>query len=142
MARTYAVQDEVDRQVSPLLEEFDVQLANQQALVDGYRFVSPAVVAHGALTELAGTGMSRYRAWRDQVDGFHAAWQEFFLPRIFRGELLTAADYSAIPRFRFEEPGEGLVAGRVGLAVVAVGASALVLLLLAGWRLRRMEVAG
>ncbi|MEZ4455262.1 MAG: DUF3526 domain-containing protein [Gemmatimonadales bacterium] len=106
-ARTYAVCRMAGLPGVPAgRERFDVQVANQQALVDRYRFVSLAVVTHGVLADLAGTGMARYRAWREQVDWYHAA--AGLLPAEFsRGELLTAADYPAILQF-------GCGAGRSG----------------------------
>lgn len=142
MSRTYAVQDEVDRQIAPVLARFDEQLVRQQQLAERYRFLSPAVLTHAALTDLAGTGAPRYRAWLDQVLGFHHRWQEFFVPRAFRRQWLTPADFDAIPRFSYQAEPDSAVRGRVAIGLLGLAIPTVALLLLAGTRIRRFEVAG
>lgn len=142
MSRTYAVQDEVDRQVAPVLAQFDTQTGKQQALAERYRFLSPAVVAHTALSDLAGTGAPRYRDWLEQVLGFHKSWQDFFIPRAFRREWLTRADFEAIPRYQYRAEPESAVWGRVLVGLLGFAIPTAALVLFAGARLRRFEVAG
>jgi ABC-2 type transport system permease protein len=142
MSRTYAVQDEVDRQVAPLLARFDEQLDKQQLLVERYRFASPAIVAYSALTDIAGTGTGRYRDWQRQVGAFHQRWQDFFIPRAFRRQWLTAADYPAIPRFQYAEEPTNRTTGRVAAGLAALLIPAALLWLVALTRLKRLEVAG
>jgi ABC-2 type transport system permease protein len=141
MARTYAVQDAVDRQVAPLTLQFDQQVARQQALVERYRFLSPAVTVAVALGDVTGTGPERYRYWREQVDRFHAVWQEFFLPRIFTRRLLTREDYAVLPAFEYQEEPDARMERRVLASSLGVILPALIILALAGIRLRRVRVA-
>jgi ABC-2 type transport system permease protein len=75
-----------------------------------------------ALSDIAGTGLARYRRFRDQVAAFHRDWQAFLLPKIFQRALLTRADYDAMPRFSYrEEPDRDvsrrLLGGLAGLLV-------------------------
>ncbi|MBX3147807.1 MAG: DUF3526 domain-containing protein [Gemmatimonadales bacterium] len=142
MSRTYAVQEEVDRQLAPLADRFDEQLGRQHALAARYQLASPALVASFALADLAGTGPARYRHWRDQVASYHETWQEFFIPRAFRREWLDASIYPAIPRFAYTEESHSAVLGRVGVALLVLLLPTVLLALYAAPRLRRYQVAG
>lgn len=53
-AQHLTVQAEVSRAVEPGRRRFDAQLARQQTAVGRWRFLSPAIAAHEALTDLAG----------------------------------------------------------------------------------------
>jgi ABC-2 type transport system permease protein len=74
-ARAYTVQDAVERQVAPLLERFDEQLRRQHAVINWARFLSPSILAQGALQDIAGTGKARYAAYNGQIDAFHRQWR-------------------------------------------------------------------
>ena len=119
-------EQEVFEAVSPTIEKFDSQVEEQQATVAKWRFISPAIAAHEALTDLAGTGYWRYRAFREQVEGYEKAITDHFHDKVHRGDGFTLNDYPLVPQFQFEEPdndewtsraGVG-IAGILGLAVV------------------------
>jgi len=97
------VQNEVSRAVEPVRQKFDAQLARQQAAVSRWRFLSPAIAAQEALTDLAGTGYWRHRAFREQVTAFKQTVADFYTPKIHRRETMTAADLDRWPRFQFRE---------------------------------------
>ncbi len=106
-AQHLTVQSEVGRAVEPARLRFDTQLARQQTAVSRWRFLSPAIAAHEALTDLAGTGYWRHRAFREQVGGLQQAVSDFFTPRIHKREPITIDDLDNLPRFQFrEEPAE------------------------------------
>ena len=113
MTRSYAIREEVEQTMAPVLEAYDEQLLKQQAQVDRLRFLSPAIVTQEALNDVAGTGLARYRHFLGLVDDFHARWRDFFVPKVFAKEQLTAEDYDALPEFRFEEEPAPVVRGRV-----------------------------
>ena len=112
-AEHLTVQSEVRRAVEPVREKFAAQLARQQTAVIRWRFLSPAIATHEALTDLAGTGYWRYRAFREQVDGLRQAVSAFFTPRIHKREPITMADFDQLPRFEFREELAGVWMGRV-----------------------------
>ncbi len=102
------------REVSePLLYEFDAQLGKQQDMVDRYRFLSPAVAAYEAMSDLAGTGLRRYRHFIDQVYEFHEERRNFFYPKVMSETRMKEADFDLIPRFEWKEEDSGAVAGRI-----------------------------
>jgi ABC-2 type transport system permease protein len=140
--RFYAMRQENQRRVLPELERFEEQLARQQGLINRYRYLSPAVVMQESLNDIAGAGAARQRAFVEQARDFIDEWQRFFVPLVFRRATLRAADYDAIPRFRFQEESTIAVARRM-----AVGMAGLIIpTLIIGWvalaRLRRYPLIG
>jgi ABC-2 type transport system permease protein len=134
-----ATNTEIERRVRPVLDTFERQQANQQAMVGALRVLSPALLMQDALNDIAGTGTARHRAFVAQVGRFHEDWRGYFVPRIFRGDRL--ATLSDLPRFTFaEEPGSTLIA-RVAVSLLVLCGAA-VAIGVAGLRaLRRYPVA-
>jgi len=137
-AQHLTVQSEVGRALDPVREKFDRQLALQQADVGRWRFVSPAIAAHEALTDLAGTGYWRHRAFREQVNDFKKTVADFYTPKIHRRETLTLPDYERLPRFAFREEPAGVWLGRVGAGLAGMLA---LTGLLGAWTWRRLRPA-
>lgn len=132
----YLVGRDTDREIETLIDRFDAQLAGQQALVDRWSWLSPAIVANEALTALAGTGSSRYLRFRRQVSHYHLQWKEFFEPRLLHGLAMSEGDLRALPRFGWAElPPEELWKAVRRSAVQL----SLPLLLLALWARRRLR---
>jgi ABC-2 type transport system permease protein len=126
--RYLTAEQDIERRVAPVLDRYDSALLAQQRMVSSLRFLSPAVAMQEALNDIAGTGLARHRRFLGQAWSFAEATKAFFLPRIFRRETLTEADYDALPQFRFveEQPGDVLRRvvpgiGWIFLATVAVG---------------------
>lgn len=122
---TYAVQMDVDKRTEPILERFEQAIGRQQGLVDQLRYLSPAVLAQGALNEFSGTGLARYRGFQRQAEEFHAGWQRYFFPKIFQRAKLTSAEIESLPRFAYQEEEWGAV-------LIRSSSLLLVLLILAG----------
>ncbi len=112
-ARTYAVQEAVDRQAQPVLTAYDEQLRKQQNLVKTVQFLSPAIVMQEVLNDISGAGNARYQHFLAQVRSYHADWQNYFIPRVFQKMKITATTYDAAPRFVWQEENTNHVAGRV-----------------------------
>ncbi len=136
--RLLSVQEELDQRIGPVVVRFREQLAAQQSLVDGLRFLSPALVLHEALVDVAGTGALRQARFDAQVDAFHHEWRAFFFDRVRAGQRLTSADYDALPAFAFVEEPVSSLALRVGGGVLGLVLPALVLLAWAATGLRRV----
>lgn len=134
------VERQVDEAMQPELDRFDAQLARQQALVARYSVLSPAAVAYEGITALAGTGQRRHAHFMKQIDAYHRAWKDFFLPRIEAGRAIAPADFAAMPVFRWHEEDPGVVRAQALRALLQLLAPTLLLLALAGWRLRRYRV--
>jgi len=113
-------QEEIRRSVDPVLEKFDKQLKQQQQTVGRWRFVSPAIVAHEALTDIAGTGYWRHHAFRNQVKEFKQAISDFYTPRAHRREPLVLADIDQMPIFEFDEEQDREWLARVGTGMAGI----------------------
>ncbi len=132
------VQSEVGNAVEPVRQKFAEQLAHQQTAVGRWRFLSPAIAAHEALTDLAGTGYWRHRAFREQVNTFKKTVADFYTPKIHLRQTLTLADYERLPRFTFREEPAGDWLGRVGAGLAGMLALTAVL---GAWTWRRLRPA-
>ncbi len=93
----------VEKAVRPLYDEFQAQLNRQEALVQRFQFVSPAIMMQLALSEISGTGANRYEHFLDQAHDFHATWKEHFTVRFLQRHPLTPADYDQFPAFNYRE---------------------------------------
>jgi ABC-2 type transport system permease protein len=113
-----AVNDEVERRVRPVIDRYEMQVANQQRVIDSLRFLSPAILMQGALNDIAGTGTERHSHYLRQVDAYHREWREYFVPKIFAKAAVT--DFDAVPRFDYREEATSAVAARVGVALAAL----------------------
>jgi ABC-2 type transport system permease protein len=124
--RNLAVQDDIARTVRPLERRHAAQLARQQAAVDRWRFVSPALAVHGALAALAGTDAARFRTFERAADGYATTLRDHFAVKVVAGATLTSGDVDAIPDFAWTGD-DGGFAGRALLdAGVLLALAALV----------------
>lgn len=103
LSRMMAVQDEVGRAMEPVKARFAQASLEQQREVERWRFASPAIAANEALTDLAGTGYWRHRAFQEQVDAFKEQLLAFYEPKFHKRQPIVAADLVDLPRFEFEE---------------------------------------
>jgi len=123
-AQHLTVQSEVSRAVEPVRQKFDEQLAQQQAAVNRWRFVSPAIAMHEALTDLAGAGYWRHRAFREQVNDFKKSVADFYTPKIHLRQALTLADFERLPKFAFREEPPAAWLNRTGTGLAGMFALA------------------
>ncbi len=137
-AQHLTMQSEVGRAVEPVRQKFDAQLARQQTAVGRWRFLSPAIAAHEALTDLAGTGYWRHRAFREQVGVLQQAVSAFFTPRIHKREPITMADFDQLPQFEFREESPGVWMSRAGAGLGGMIAWSA---FLAGWARLKLRPA-
>ena len=135
-----AVNDDVERRVRPVVNNYEQQIARQQRVIDSLQFLSPAILMQGALNDIAGTGTDRHRDYLAQVDAYHEEWRDYFVPKIFAKTQIT--DFAGVPRFQYLEESTGQVAARVALGVVGLVVPAALLSLWGLRRLRRFPVVG
>lgn len=135
--RALEVQETYQRTVAPVLAAFHDQLARQQGLVDGLRFVSPSIVLHEGLSDVAGSSVRRHQHFMRQVDALQEEQRRFFGERVRRGVALDASDYAAMPRFDFRDEAPGALAQRIGAGLLGLLGPTLLLIGLAVARFRR-----
>ncbi len=120
-ALSWAATDAVNRRLEEVTTEHDVRRAEQIALVRRYRFLSPALLAHEALTDAAGTGDARFARFQSQVRAFAGQWREFFVPAILASRQMDAGVLSDAPRFRFVDEEASGVARRAAAPLAVLG---------------------
>ncbi|WZO99306.1 DUF3526 domain-containing protein [Isosphaeraceae bacterium EP7] len=140
--QSLAVQDATEAGVAGVLSRFELQLVRQQALVDKFRFASPAIATLEALQDAAGTGAARYRHFLDQVEDFHGRWRDYFRPRILRREPIRTEDLGQLPSFSFREEPLAAVMARVGVGLLGLIVPTLIVGLLGRTAIRRFSVVG
>jgi ABC-2 type transport system permease protein len=128
--RGLAQQDEIDRRIGPILSAYRAAAERQQRLADRWRFMSPPLLVHDAVAELAGTTGPRYQRFAQQVDRYHASWREYFSPLVHAKTSLAVVHYNEAPRFAFEDEPAGAARARaLGLLSVTGGVGFLLLAL-------------
>ena len=131
-ARVVDVQEALARRSAPLLEAQQARARQRQEMLDGLRFLSPAIMVQLALEDVAGSGGTRHERFETQVAALHDAFRGFFVARVRAGEPLRAADVDVVPSMVFEEEAPAALLWRVttGLLGLLVGAG---LLLAIAW---------
>ncbi len=98
----FASQEMMEQSLSPLIEQFDTQLAKQSNWVNTWRFLSPAILFQSSFTELAGTSSRQYNEFKTGVKDFSISWREFFMPMVFENRMLTISDLELLPSFEYQ----------------------------------------
>ncbi len=139
--RDHPVQDEVGRAMEPVQQRFQDAVHAQQRVVDLWRFASPAIAAHEALTDIAGTGYWRHRAFQQQVNDFKDVVHGYYSPKFHKRVPLTKADVASFPRFTFVEEDASRWTARVATGVFGIAALALVAAIAAALRMSPRRLA-
>lgn len=132
----FMLQRDVEADIQKLLDRFDAQLEGQQALVDRWGFVSPAIIVHEGLAAIAGNSSQRYLHFQRQVATFHAAWKQFFEPKILEGKAMTEADFAAMPAWTWREEAPRRQASDLLARTIQLLALVLVVAGIGFWRLK------
>ena len=138
----FVIQREIEVAVRPLDQAFEARLKAQQEMARRLQFVSPALVAQQAFNDIAGTGVVRHWSFVEQARSFVSEWQDFMVEPLFNRRALTAAEFEALPRFRFREEAESSMLRRVMPGIVFLGGSGLLGVGVAIGRLRRYPIVG
>jgi len=103
----------IEKAVRPLYDNFQAQLNKQEALVQRFQYLSPAIMMQLALNEISGTNADRYEHFLHQVYDFHGEWKEYFSTKFLQRYPLKPADYDNFPAFQYSEEPFSTVVGRL-----------------------------
>jgi ABC-2 type transport system permease protein len=95
----FASVEVIQTAVKPVVSEYDAALEEQQRWVNQWRVLSPAVLLQNSLNELAGTSAAHYTNFRNQVIAFADTWRNYFIPRMFRNELMKPEELAGLPQY-------------------------------------------
>jgi ABC-2 type transport system permease protein len=124
----------------PLTEQFTAQLQRQQAFVNRFRFLSPALLMQEMLSEVAGTGQARYDDFLRQVDRYHQTWRAALNPLVARREIVAAAAFDGLPRYQYREEETGEIARRLLAPIAGLGLLTLLVGVLGFMAYRRTQI--
>lgn len=125
----------LDARLRPVFAVFDRRVRAQQDAADVLRFLSPALAAHGALLDVAGTGNRRWRTFEDTWIAYHARFTAFFFERVVSHRTMTVDDLAAVPAVpTIDEPARTLLAP----LLASLAAILLPGLLIGIWGMRRL----
>lgn len=125
------VEQELASRSEPILQELNEALNRRQELLNGLRFISPAILVQFALEDVAGSGAIRHQRFQEQADTFHQTYRDFFATRIQTQAPLSPKDLATLPQFTFVEEPTTKLLSRIGSALLALLLAALALLLYA-----------
>ncbi|MFO1206369.1 MAG: DUF3526 domain-containing protein [Burkholderiales bacterium] len=125
--------------IEPTLQRFQSAKAQRQRLVEGLRFLSPALVAQLAIEDLTGRSGERYATFEADLRAFHTEWSQFFIRRILSGGRMTAVDYDGLPRFVPSEAIPGAMLWRSAFGSAALLGLAALLMAVAFRRMARLD---
>jgi ABC-2 type transport system permease protein len=131
-----------ERRALPLVQEYQARLDEQQRLVDRLQFASPAVLFLESLNALAGTDRRRAREYTRQVEAFVDQWRLYSVPRSFRQQHMTPADFDSLPSFDFVEAPRTRAYAHATAATATLFLAALVIAMSAGRAIRSHRVTG
>ena len=97
----FLVTSTVDEATRPIVDDFESALQSRESAIGLFRFLSPAVAAHGLFNELAGTSARRHQDYLTQARNFKANYAELVGPNIVAKQPIDSGFYQAIPEFRF-----------------------------------------
>ena len=110
------IQSELDRRTAPIEQEFRKQLDQQQSVVNRLRYLSPAILVQESLSDIAGTGMTRFSVYRREADRYAEEWKAWVSDRILRGTKLHDEDYLSVPKFKMAATPTALLVPRLAAA--------------------------
>lgn len=128
----YARNEQLDLTLAPLVAQYEAAVVAREATVSRLNWLLPAVNALELFNGLAGTSAAAHRDYIRQIRAFHGRWNGFFLPKVFKSELLIPADYAQFPNWQFQSTASAFSIG-AGLLKLLLGV--LVLFGLGWWRL-------
>lgn len=99
----YLMARDVDQQIEELLANFDSQVAKQQTLANWLGILSPAILSHQGIADLAGTGVQRNLYFKNQINSYHNEWRSFFEPKVLNNLAMQVSDFEKLPRFVWQE---------------------------------------
>jgi ABC-2 type transport system permease protein len=128
--RAFAVSREVQDRLAPVRRGLREPLEAQQGWTRSWQWVSPALVLHHTLLELAGTGDPRLAAFEGAVEAYHGAWVSYFEPFLRANGRLTPGELEAAPRWDHaavaeKAPRTAMLPGLLGLLLFAGGVLAI-----------------
>ena len=111
-----------DREIRPLMAEFDETRARRFVLLERWSWLSPGMALAMTADRLAGIDAPRYARHVKAVNSYEDAWRAYFVPRVMSYRGLTAEHYDKLPMFEpvAIRPESAAWRGAMALSILAV----------------------
>lgn len=96
-----AAQQLIKEELAPVVNQYEAQLHKQQAWMDNFKWLSPAILAQESLNKMAGTSKEDYEGYRKQVIAFAAEWRAHFIPFLYNNQDFKKEDHAHLPSFNY-----------------------------------------
>lgn len=133
----YLVQREVEQSLAPIVQSFAAAEAAQQELRMALRWLSPRDVAAESLLLSSGNDSLRFTEFERQARQLREEWLSAVETALISGRRLSAAEFTDLPRSRFNETPASKTVTRQAVSVLALLFFASLITLAALRRLRR-----
>lgn len=111
--RYFVQKQEIERRALAETERYEAQLTRQQATIDRFGFLSPAIIFQETMNDLAGTSRRRHERFVAQVRTLIDTLRAVYAPIVSSRATLAPEDYALVPRFTLRDEAFGEVARRV-----------------------------
>ncbi len=116
----FASQEIMEKELSPLTNEFHQKLNGQQKWVDNWGVLSPAILFQYGATQLAGTSSDNYNEFKKATQSFSVEWRSHLMPFIFSNKSLTLEDFENLPQFKYESQfSQAAISLNIGVLLLA-----------------------
>jgi ABC-2 type transport system permease protein len=110
---------QVEAAIGPMLARFEQSRERQRGVARSFELLSPALLTHRLLADVAGTGEARHAAFRAASVDFHRNLKAELTGAGVTGRKLTRAQAEALSGPRIVEPRAGLLAPLLLLVAAA-----------------------
>jgi len=102
LRKTWAVAQAIEATGAPLNARFAERLEGQQRVAKALAWLSPALIAKGALEQIAGTDAATAQGFRAASEAHLSAFRSFGGGFVERGAIMQPSDLAQMPRFDWE----------------------------------------
>ena len=103
VSSAFLVTSTVDAATRPIVESFEEALSDRERVLNLFSYLSPAVGAHSALNEIAGTSSVRHQSYLRQARNFKANYAELVGPNVVTKQPISSEFFESLSEFEFVE---------------------------------------
>ena len=103
VSSAFLVTSTVDEATRPVVAIFEEALSDREKVLNLFSYLSPAVGAHGALNEIAGTSARRHQSYLRQARNFKAHYAGLVGPNVVAKQPISLEFFESLSKFQFVE---------------------------------------
>ncbi len=100
---SFLVTTTVDEATRPIVDSYELAISNREGVLGLFRYLSPAIAAHGLFNELAGTSGDRHQRYLQQARQFKAEYAALVGPNVVAKRPISSDYFRTLSGFAFED---------------------------------------